>query len=120
MQRGNSTAWKKVKDIYVCTYNTHETTFSNQTGQFPMQSKHGNKYIMVLVKIDSNAILIKLMTSCKDAEMIQAYDVLVQCLLAANIHPQKHVLNNKILDNMKLYIKEKYKFQLEMVPPGCH
>jgi hypothetical protein len=75
---------------------------------------------MVLVKIDSNAILIEPMKSCKDAEMIRAYDVLVQRLLAANIHPQKHVLNNKILDNMKLHIKETYKFQLEMVPPGSH
>jgi hypothetical protein len=111
---------KKVKDIYVCTCDTHETTFSNQTGQFPTQSKRGNKYIMVLVKIDSNDILIEPMKLRKDAKMIQAYDVLVQRLLAANTHPQKHVLDNKILDNMKLHIKEKYNFQLEMVPPGSH
>ncbi len=56
------------------------------------------------------------MKSRKDDKMIRAYDVLVQCLLAANIHPQKHVLDNKILDNIKLHIKEKYKFQLKMVP----
>ena len=75
---------------------------------------------MVLVDIDSNAILIELMKQRKDAAMIWAYDVLIQRLLAANIHPQKHVLDNKILDNMKFHIKETYKFQLKMVPPGSH
>ena len=30
---------KKVKDIYACTYNTNKMTFSDQTGQFPTQSK---------------------------------------------------------------------------------
>ena len=73
---------------------------------------------MVIVKIYSNTILIEPMKLRKDAKMIWAYDVLVQRLLAANIHPQKLVLNNQILDKMKLHIKEKYKFQLEMVPPG--
>ena len=110
---------KKVKDIYVRTYDMREMTFSDQTGQFPMQSKCGNINIIVLVKIDSNAILIEPMTSRKDAEMIRAYNVLVQRLLAANIHPQKHGLDNEISDNIKLHIKEKYKFKLEMVPPGC-
>jgi hypothetical protein len=39
-----------------------------------MQSQQGNKYIMVMVEIDSNAILAKPMKSNKDAEMIQVYD----------------------------------------------
>ena len=55
----------------------HKTSFSNQTGQFPKQSKCGHKYIMVLVEIDSNAILVEPMKSHKDAEMVQTYDVLV-------------------------------------------
>jgi hypothetical protein len=96
---------KRVKNIYVCTYNTRETTFSDQTSQFPTKSKRGNKYIMVLIKNDSSAILIEPMKSHKDAKMIWAYDVLVQRLLAASIHPQKHFLNNEISDNMKLHIK---------------
>ena len=50
---------KKMKDIYVRTYDTCETSFSNQAGQFPKQSKRGHKYIMVLVEIDSNAIMVE-------------------------------------------------------------
>jgi hypothetical protein len=111
---------KKMKDIFVKTYDTRETSFSDQTGQFPKQSKRGHKYIMVLVEIDSNAILVEPIKSRKDAEMIRAYDVLVQRLQQANIHPRKHILDNEISENMKQHIKEKYKFDLEMVPPGCH
>ena len=43
-----------------------------------------------------------------------------QRLQQANIHPWKHVLDNEISENMKQHIKEKYKFELKMVPPGCH
>ena len=108
---------KKMKDIYVRTYDTRETSFSNQTGQFSKHSKPGH---MVFVEIDSNAIMMEPMKSRKDAEMIRAYNVLVQRLQIANIHPRKHVLDNKISENTKQHIKEKYKFELEMVLPGCH
>ena len=99
---------KKVKDIYVGTFDMRETSFSNQTGQFPKQSKRGHKYIMVLVEIDSNAILMEPMKSHKDAEMVQAYDVLVKQLRNTNIHPRIHVLDNKISNNnMKQHIEER-------------
>jgi hypothetical protein len=84
-----------MKDIFVSTYDMRETSFSDQTSQFPKQSKRGHKYIMVLVEIDSNAIMVEPMKSRKDAEMIRAYDVLVQRLQQANIHPRKHVLDNR-------------------------
>jgi len=38
---------------------------------------------MVMVEINSNAILIEPMKSCKDAEMIRAYDALLQQLKRA-------------------------------------
>ncbi len=54
--------------------------FSDQTGQFPTRLQKGNKYIMVMVEINSNVILVKPMKSCKDAEMIRAYDALLHQL----------------------------------------
>ena len=71
-----------------------ETIFSDQTGKFPTQSQCGNKYVMVIVKIDSNAILLESMNSKKDAEMIRAYDSLVLQLKRAGIVPKTHVLDN--------------------------
>ena len=51
--------------------------FPNQTSQFPMRLQQGNKYIMVMVETNSNTILVEPMKSCKDAQMIWAYDTLL-------------------------------------------
>ena len=85
---------KKVQDVYTETYRVRETMFSDQTGQFPTRSQRGNKYIMVMVEIDSNAILVEPMKSRKDEEMIRAYNALLLRLKRAGIIPKKHVLDN--------------------------
>ena len=54
---------KKVQGVYIKTYNVRETTFSDQTGKFPTRSKRGNKYIMIMVEIDSSPTLVKPMKS---------------------------------------------------------
>jgi hypothetical protein len=61
-----------------------------------MRLQFSNKYIMVLVTINSNAILVEPMKSCKDAEMIQAYNALLLQLKRAGIISKKHVLDNKV------------------------
>ncbi len=94
--------------------------FSNQTGQFPMHSQQGNKYIMVMVEINSNAILVGPMKSRKDEEMIRAYNALLLKLKRAGIVPKKHVLDNKVSENVKNHIRDTCKFDMELVPPECH
>eukprot|EP00956_Cyclotella_meneghiniana_P021291 scaffold38589_cov41-Cyclotella_meneghiniana.AAC.1 len=120
VHNSNQIRVKKVQDIYLKTYGVRETIFSDQTGQFPTQSQSHNKYVMVMVEIDSNAILVEPLKSRKDAEMIRAYGALVKRLQRAGVHPKKHVLDNEISENMKEHIRDKYKFNLELVPPGCH
>ena len=61
---------KKVRDIGIHVYNVRETIFFDQTGKFPKRSQQGYKCIMVMVKIDSNVILVEPMKSRKDEEMI--------------------------------------------------
>jgi hypothetical protein len=80
---------KKVRNVYTQTYMVHETMFSNQTGQFPIRSLCGNKYIMVTVEIDSNAILVEPMKNRTDAKMIQAYNTHLLQLKQAGIVPKK-------------------------------
>ena len=94
--------------------------FTDQTGQFLTRSQRGKKYIMVMVEVDSNTILVEPVTSQKDAEMIRAYDALLTRLGRARIIPTKHILDNKVSENMKTYIKDRCKVQVELVPPGCH
>jgi len=111
---------KKVRDVYTETYMVRETMFSDQTGQFPTRSQRGNKYIMVMVEINSNAILVEPMKSRKDDEMIRAYNALLLRLKRAGIVPKKHVLDNKVSENMKNHIRDTCKINMELVPPGCH
>ncbi len=111
---------KKVRNVYTQAYMVHETMFSNQTGQFPIQSLRGNKYIIVMVEINRNAILIKPMKKCNDAKMILAYNALLLQLKQASIVPKKHVFDNEVSENMKNHICDTCKLDIELVPPGCH
>ena len=111
---------KKVQDVYIKTYDPRETIFSDQTGKLPTQSQRGNKYIMVMVEIDSNAILVEPMNSKKDKEMIRAYDTLILRLKRAGSVPKKHVLDNEVSEAMKNHIRDDLKLNMELVPPGCH
>ncbi len=97
---------KKVRDIYTTMYDVRKTMFLDQTGQFPTRLQSGNKYIMVLVEIDSNAILVEPMKGRKDAKMIRVYNALLLWLKKAGIIPKKHVLDDKVLENMKNHIRQ--------------
>jgi hypothetical protein len=111
---------KKVHDVYTQTHMVRETMFSDQIGQYPIRSLRGNKYIMVMVEINRNAILVEPMNNRKDAKMIRAYKTLLLQLKRAGITPKKHILDNKVSDNMKNHIHDTCKLDMELVPPGCH
>ncbi len=72
------------------------------------------------MEIDSNAILVESMKSCKDAEMIRVYNALLLQLKRAGIVPKKYVLDNGQSEYMKNRIPDMWKFDMELVPPGCH
>jgi hypothetical protein len=73
---------------------------------------------MIMVIINSSAILVKPMKSRKDAKMIRAYNTLLLQLKRAGISPKKHVMDNEVSDTMKSHIRDNCR--LELVPPGCH
>ena len=75
---------------------------------------------MVMVEIDSNAILVEPMTTRKDREMQRAYKALLKRLKRAGITPRKHILDNEVSTAMKDMIKDELHMQLELVPPHCH
>ena len=55
---------------------------------------------MVMVEIDSNAILVEPLTSRKDPELTRAYRKMMLRLKLAGIVPKKHVLDNEVLEAM--------------------
>jgi hypothetical protein len=75
---------------------------------------------MVMVEIDSNAILVEPMKNRKDAKMIRAYNALLLQLKQASNVPKKHVLDNEVFKNMKNHIRDTCKLDMKLVPPGCH
>ena len=63
---------------------------------------------MVVIKIDSNAILVEPLTSPKDPDLSQAYRKLMMQLKRAGIITKKHVLNNEASEAMKEVICNEY------------
>jgi hypothetical protein len=59
------------------------------------KSSRGNQYIMVLIKLDSNAILVEAMKNRTASKMIRAYQTLLDCLHSAGIQPKIHLLDNE-------------------------
>ncbi|KAL7486087.1 hypothetical protein ACHAW6_011685 [Cyclotella cf. meneghiniana] len=65
------------KDVYVNIYDVCETVFTNQTGQFPTCSQSSNKYIMVMVDINSSRILVEPIKNQTDPALKCAYEKLL-------------------------------------------
>ena len=108
---------RKHQDIYVKIDTAKETIYTDQTGAFPVQSKSGNRYIMILCEMDSNAILSKPMRDWKGSEIVRAYKALIHCLKIAGITPKKHILNNECSNEYKEAIRENG-MEYELVPKG--
>ena len=75
---------------------------------------------MVMVGIDSNAILVDPLKNCMDAEPIKSYRDMMLRLKRVFIVPRKHILDNEVSTAMKTIIRDEYKIKTELVPPGCH
>ena len=86
---------KKHQDIYIAINDAKETMYTDQTGAFPITSKKGNKYIMILCEIDNNVILSEAMRNRSSGKIVCTYLILMQKLKAAVIRPKKHVLENE-------------------------
>ncbi len=93
--------------------------YTNQTGKFPKKSSKGNQYIMVLIKIDSNVILVEAIKNRSAEEMIRAYLILVNCLRNAGVTPKMHILDNRCSEEFKAQI-HKNNMTFQLVPPHDH
>ena len=106
--------------MYTKIYDARETVFSDQTGQFPARSQRGSKYTMVMIEIDSNAILVEPLKNRKDPELTRAYRSMMLRLKRAGIVPRKHILDNEVSEAMRDVIRDEYSMDMELMPPGCH
>jgi hypothetical protein len=79
--------------------------YTDGTGRFPKTSRRGMNYILVLVEIDSGAILVEAMRDRSAGEQCRAYQILVDRLHQCKIYPKKHILDNEISDEFREVIK---------------
>ena len=61
---------------------------------------------MVLVELDSSAILVEALQDKTAEEMIRAYLLLVNRIKAAGIQPQKHVMDNEVSNALRDVIEK--------------
>ena len=97
---------KKNQDIYIAINDAKEIMYTDQTVAFPVTSKKGNKYIMILYEIDNNVIMSEATRNRSSGEIFRTYLILMKKIKSAGIRPNKNVLNNEFSTEFKLAIKE--------------
>ena len=93
--------------------------YTDQTGRFPVLSSQGNRYVMVMLDMDSNYIMVEPMKNRNSSELVRSYNSLIQRLHDQGIRPKHQVLDNEISGEYETAIK-KHKMTYQLVPPHDH
>lgn len=72
---------------------------------------------MVMVEIESSAILVEPIKNCCDSELTGAYSAPIKGLHCADNVPRKHILDNEVSNAMKALITDTDKISYKLVPP---
>eukprot|EP00804_Cyclotella_cryptica_P008878 CCRYP_013090-RA/>CCRYP_013090-RA protein AED:0.15 eAED:0.14 QI:0/0/0/1/1/1/3/0/882 len=102
--------------IFIRTYDTHSTLYTDQTGKFPHLSSQGNRYQMILYHVDSNSIWAEPTKNKTEGELILARNRALQRMKACGIQPTRQVLDNEISAAYKLAITASG-MTYQLVPP---
>eukprot|EP00804_Cyclotella_cryptica_P029060 CCRYP_005247-RA/>CCRYP_005247-RA protein AED:0.20 eAED:0.15 QI:0/0/0/1/0/0/4/0/830 len=109
----------QLHDIFIRTYDTHGTLYTDQTGKFPHLSSQGNRYQMILYHVDSNSIWAEPTKNKTKGELILARNRALQRMKACGIQPTRQVLDNEISAAYKLAITASG-MTYQLVPPDDH
>jgi hypothetical protein len=105
--------------IFLKTYDTQNTIYTDQTGKFPHFSSRGNRYQMILYHVATNSIWVEAMRNKTEGELILARARALQRMAACGIKPTKQVLDNETSASYKhAIINSDMSYQL--VPPDDH
>ena len=92
---------------------------TDQTGQFPVLSSTGMRYVLVLYDYDSNAILSESLKNCTGTEIHRAYKKLHQLLVSHGLRPKLQRLDNECSTLLKKYMTDE-QVDFQLVPPHLH
>jgi hypothetical protein len=108
----------KTQFVYAATIDAGQI-YTDQTGIFPVVSSKGNKYIMVLYDYDSNAILAQPIKDRTAPELLRAFQVMDQELVARGLKPKLMKLDTEASKLLKTYLHQK-NITFQLVPPYIH
>jgi hypothetical protein len=109
----------KTQFVYAAAIDTGQI-YTDQTGRFPVVSSKGNKYIMILYDYDSNAILAQPIKDRTAPELLKAFQVMEQELVARGLKPKLIKLDNEASKLLKTYLHQQdITFQLPIYQPSC-
>jgi hypothetical protein len=102
----------KTQFVYAATIDSGQI-YTDQTGRFTVVSSKGNKYIMLLYDYDSNAILEQRIKDITAPELLKAFQVMEQELVARGLKPKPMKLDNEASKLLKMYLHQQHiTFQL--------
>jgi hypothetical protein len=107
------------QDIYIKTYDTRNTLYTDQTGKFPHVSSRGFQYHMILYHVDSNSIWVEPTKNKTEGELILARSRALLRMKACGITPRHQVLDNEISTAYKAAITTSG-MTYQLVPPDDH
>jgi hypothetical protein len=108
----------KIQIVYAATIDAGQI-YTDQTGIFPVVSSKGNKYIMILYDYDSNAILAQPIKDRTAPELLKAFQVMEQELVARGLTPKLMKLDNEASKLLKMYLHQ-HNITFQLVPPYSH
>jgi hypothetical protein len=91
----------KTQFVYAATINAGQI-YTDQTGRFPVVSSKGNTYIMTLYDYNSNAILAQPIKDFTAPELLKAFQIMEQVLVARGLKPKLMKLDNEASNYLKL------------------
>jgi hypothetical protein len=93
--------------------------YTDQTGRFPVVSSKGNTYIMILYDYDSNAILAQPIKDRSAPELLRAFQVMEQELVARGLKLKLMKLDNEASKLLKTYLHH-HNITFQLVPTYSH
>jgi hypothetical protein len=108
----------KTQYVYAATIDAGQI-YTDKTGRFPLVSSKGSKYIMILYDYDSNAILAQPIKDRTAHELLRAFQVMEQELVARGLKPKLMKLDNDASKLLKMYLHQQ-NITFQLFPPYIH
>jgi hypothetical protein len=93
--------------------------YMDLTGKFPVRSRKGNSYVMVLYVYDCNYVKVIPMKYRSASEWAKAYDTIHQELTVKGFKPKLQTLDNEASATLKTFFTAN-DVEYQLVPPHCH